>query len=388
MVQRRQRVDDRAPRPRRPARRRPRGSRSGSRSRRGSARGRAPCRRSTRRARAAVRRRAGRSASRPARRRRPRRRSASWSRASRRRAPRCGRPASPAPAPSPPPGFQLERQLEQLAELERAQLFACEEVLLQAGNTKRVPKLTAIAWNLFHGRDFPPDPRLLTWRSRLLRITERNATHAQVNRDLVEEFGSVLSRGELGRRPAAGEPAALCRAAGAGLRRRTPPRPHLPQRPRRPARRGGAPQPRPDRLRRGRLQPDPGAGGRRARADRGEAGADDPRGQARAPGDGPDPHRLGGLHRQPARLDQRAGAGDRGRALRRAGGDRVGGRLAAPLRRRPQPAPAPELRRPSSSSPSASAWAPRPGPTRSTTCWCAAWSSSPLPPSGRPSDAR
>jgi endonuclease/exonuclease/phosphatase family metal-dependent hydrolase len=56
-----------------------------------------------------------------------------------------------------------------------------------------VPKLTAIAWNLFHGRDFPPDPELLTWRSRLLRITERNATHAQVNRDLVDEFASVLS---------------------------------------------------------------------------------------------------------------------------------------------------------------------------------------------------
>jgi endonuclease/exonuclease/phosphatase family metal-dependent hydrolase len=55
-----------------------------------------------------------------------------------------------------------------------------------------VPKLTAIAWNLFHGRDFPPDPSLLTWRSRLLRITERNATHAQVNRELVKEFGSVL----------------------------------------------------------------------------------------------------------------------------------------------------------------------------------------------------
>ena len=65
--------------------------------------------------------------------------------------------------------------------------------MLQAGNTKRVPKLTAIAWNLFHGRDFPPDPRLLTWRSRLLRITERNATHAQVNRDLLDEFCSLLS---------------------------------------------------------------------------------------------------------------------------------------------------------------------------------------------------
>lgn len=55
-------------------------------------------------------------------------------------------------------------------------------------------QLTAIAWNLFHGRDFPPDPALLTWRSRLLRLTERNATHMQVNRNLFGEFATVLSR--------------------------------------------------------------------------------------------------------------------------------------------------------------------------------------------------
>jgi endonuclease/exonuclease/phosphatase family metal-dependent hydrolase len=55
-----------------------------------------------------------------------------------------------------------------------------------------VPDLTAIAWNLFHGRDFPPDPELFTWRSRLLRISERNDTHLQVNRDLLEEFSAVL----------------------------------------------------------------------------------------------------------------------------------------------------------------------------------------------------
>jgi endonuclease/exonuclease/phosphatase family metal-dependent hydrolase len=46
----------------------------------------------------------------------------------------------------------------------------------------------ALTWNLFHGRDRPPDPELLTWRSRLLRITERNATHIQVNRPLDREF--------------------------------------------------------------------------------------------------------------------------------------------------------------------------------------------------------
>ncbi len=53
-----------------------------------------------------------------------------------------------------------------------------------------------VTWNLFHGRDFPPDPALLTWRSRLLRVTERNATHVQVNRSLRSEFVAVLDRAE------------------------------------------------------------------------------------------------------------------------------------------------------------------------------------------------
>jgi endonuclease/exonuclease/phosphatase family metal-dependent hydrolase len=56
--------------------------------------------------------------------------------------------------------------------------------------------LTVLSWNLFHGRDFPPDPALRTWRSRLLRTETRNATHVQVNRDLTEEFATVLSRAE------------------------------------------------------------------------------------------------------------------------------------------------------------------------------------------------
>ncbi len=54
-------------------------------------------------------------------------------------------------------------------------------------------KFTAIAWNLFHGRDFPPDPELRSWRSRLLRLDERNETHVQVNRDLTAEFATLLS---------------------------------------------------------------------------------------------------------------------------------------------------------------------------------------------------
>ncbi len=57
-------------------------------------------------------------------------------------------------------------------------------------------EFTAVAWNLFHGRDFPPDPALFSWRSRLLRVSERNATHVQVNRDLLDEFATMLAAAE------------------------------------------------------------------------------------------------------------------------------------------------------------------------------------------------
>ncbi len=57
-------------------------------------------------------------------------------------------------------------------------------------------EFTAVSWNLFHGRDFPPDPALFTWRSRLLRVTERNATHLQVNRELGGEFATMLAAAE------------------------------------------------------------------------------------------------------------------------------------------------------------------------------------------------
>jgi endonuclease/exonuclease/phosphatase family metal-dependent hydrolase len=56
--------------------------------------------------------------------------------------------------------------------------------------------LTALSWNLFHGRDHPPDPALFSWRSRLLRRTERNATHVQVNRELLGEFSRLLAGAE------------------------------------------------------------------------------------------------------------------------------------------------------------------------------------------------
>jgi endonuclease/exonuclease/phosphatase family metal-dependent hydrolase len=57
-------------------------------------------------------------------------------------------------------------------------------------------RFKALTWNLFHGRDFPPDPALRTWRSRLLRISERNGTHVQLNRELLAEFAAVLAGAE------------------------------------------------------------------------------------------------------------------------------------------------------------------------------------------------
>ena len=58
------------------------------------------------------------------------------------------------------------------------------------------PLVPALTWNLFHGRDHPPDAALLTRRSRLLRLTETGETHAQVNHSLFMEFARVLTAGD------------------------------------------------------------------------------------------------------------------------------------------------------------------------------------------------
>jgi endonuclease/exonuclease/phosphatase family metal-dependent hydrolase len=62
----------------------------------------------------------------------------------------------------------------------------------------RLPRVTirALTWNIFHGRDFPPNAALFTTRSRLLRMTERDATHVQVNRSLREHFISLIATWE------------------------------------------------------------------------------------------------------------------------------------------------------------------------------------------------
>jgi endonuclease/exonuclease/phosphatase family metal-dependent hydrolase len=54
-------------------------------------------------------------------------------------------------------------------------------------------EIRVLTWNLFHGRDAPPDKGLRTVRSRVRRQPERGDTHIQVNRDLLDEFAAVLS---------------------------------------------------------------------------------------------------------------------------------------------------------------------------------------------------
>jgi endonuclease/exonuclease/phosphatase family metal-dependent hydrolase len=77
----------------------------------------------------------------------------------------------------------------------------------------------ALSWNLFHGRDHPPDPSLNTLRSRLLGIAERNETHVQVNHSLRDEFAGLLAAGDWHLALLQEAPPrwlrALCRTAGA-----------------------------------------------------------------------------------------------------------------------------------------------------------------------------
>lgn len=57
-------------------------------------------------------------------------------------------------------------------------------------------RVRILSWNLFHGRDFPPNRALFTHRSKLLRKTERDATHVQVNRDLFASFAALIAAAE------------------------------------------------------------------------------------------------------------------------------------------------------------------------------------------------
>lgn len=54
-------------------------------------------------------------------------------------------------------------------------------------------KLHAITWNVFHGRDWPPEPELQVRRGRLARKPVRGEQYTQVNHNLFDEFSALLS---------------------------------------------------------------------------------------------------------------------------------------------------------------------------------------------------
>jgi endonuclease/exonuclease/phosphatase family metal-dependent hydrolase len=53
-------------------------------------------------------------------------------------------------------------------------------------------EIRALTWNLYHGRDGPPDPALYKWWAEWTRTTIRNDTHVQVNRDLWRQFTDMV----------------------------------------------------------------------------------------------------------------------------------------------------------------------------------------------------
>jgi endonuclease/exonuclease/phosphatase family metal-dependent hydrolase len=57
-------------------------------------------------------------------------------------------------------------------------------------------EIRVLTWNLYHGRDGPPDPGLYTRRAELTRRVQRNETHVQVNRDLWREFTDMLNEAD------------------------------------------------------------------------------------------------------------------------------------------------------------------------------------------------
>jgi len=57
-------------------------------------------------------------------------------------------------------------------------------------------EIRVLTWNIFHGRDGPPDKALYTTWAEWTRKTETNKTHAQVNRDLWRDYTDMLCAAE------------------------------------------------------------------------------------------------------------------------------------------------------------------------------------------------
>ena len=201
--------------------------------------------------------------------------------------------------------------------------------------------MRVLSWNLYHGRDFPPDPALLTRRSRLLRA-DRAQRHPRPGQPAPAAGVRALARGgATGRRAPPGGAAAVVRGArpADGLERRA--RAHVAQPPAGPAVAARRPQPRPAGLQRGRLEPDPGAPPGQDRRDAPPAaGPCGPSGGGCCGRGSSSPEGrvcVANLHASAGRPEAAARELVRGRGARA----RVGGRRPARVRRRLQPAAAP-----------------------------------------------
>ena len=115
--------------------------------------------------------------------------------------------------------------------------------------------MRVLSWNLYHGRDFPPDKALFTLRSRLLRVTERNATHVQVNRPLRDEFAGWIAGHEWDVALLQEAPPLWFRELGTRARRERRPGAHVAERRAAAPAAAREPQPGPDRLVGGRVEP-------------------------------------------------------------------------------------------------------------------------------------
>src|SRR3954452_22792554 len=82
-----------------------------------------------------------------------------------------------------------------LSSIARSTRASCSSAVSSAP-VRKWCAMRVLSWNLYHGRDFPPDEGLFTPRSRFLRVTERNATHVQVNRPLRDEFAGRIAGDE------------------------------------------------------------------------------------------------------------------------------------------------------------------------------------------------
>ena len=221
MVERGQRVDDRDLGLARRARRRSRASRSGSRSRRRSARGPGRCPRSTPRGRAAAHRRAGRSGSRRARRRRPRRRSWSGSRAVRRPARCCGRRArsrrrrrgARLSAPRPGRAASPSSKAPNSSPVRKSRFKA---LILSRCSSPQSPGTSSTGAISRPTRGSAPGARGCCGSRSATRPTSRSTATSMA------EFAAMLASCRVGRRAAAGVPAALRRSPRPRRRRRGP----------------------------------------------------------------------------------------------------------------------------------------------------------------------